>query len=441
VSASTGVIAASREPKKKGLSDYLNLNEELQYFVGLDWGSENHRIILLNDEGRVIEQYDAAHSGRGLEALVDRLRKTCRCLPEKVGIAIEVSWGAVVETLTEAGFSVFSINPKQVDRFRDRYTVAGAKDDSRDALVLASALRTDRKSFKRVQADTPEIIRLREISRLDEELKNELRRATNQLWEQLHRYFPQILKLSSGADDLFVWDLLSKAPTPTEAAKLTTKRITQLLARHRISRFSTEQVVTILREPSLQLAPGAAEAASEHVLFLLPRIVLLDQQVRDVERRIARALKELPENVDGNVRKPRDIDLLLSLPGLGPTIAATILSEASRPIRERDRHAVRCYAGTAPVTKQSAKRRVVSMRHACSARIRQAVFHWSSVSIIFDSRTRQHYDRLRAAGHAHARALRGVADRLLAVLIAILKSGIPYDANRRLLHESGVASQ
>jgi transposase len=85
---------------------------------------------------------------------------------------------------------VFSINPKQVDRFRDRYTVAGAKDDSRDALVLASALKTDRKSFKRAQADNPEIIRLRELSRLEEELKNELRRATNQLWEQLHRYFP-----------------------------------------------------------------------------------------------------------------------------------------------------------------------------------------------------------------------------------------------------------
>lgn len=152
----------------------------------------------------MIERYDAAHSGGGLAALVDRLRKTCRCLPEEVGIAIEVSWGAVVETLTEAGFSVFSINPKQADRFRDRYTVAGAKDDSRDALVLASALRTDRKSFKSVQADTSEIIRLRELSRLDEELKNELRRATNQLWEQLHRYFPQILKLSPGADDRFV---------------------------------------------------------------------------------------------------------------------------------------------------------------------------------------------------------------------------------------------
>jgi transposase len=183
----------------------------------------------------------------------------------------------------------------------------------------------------------------------------------------------------------------------------------------------------------LQLASGAAEAASEHTLFLLPRIILLDQQVRDIERRIARLLKDLPENVDGNTSKPRDIDLLLSLPGLGPVIASTILSEASRPIRERNCHALRCYAGTAPVTKQSAKRRVVSMRHACSARIRQAVFYWSGRSIMFDPQSRQHYDRLRAAGHAHARALRGVADRLLAMLVAILKSGIPYDACRRTI--------
>jgi predicted NBD/HSP70 family sugar kinase len=95
----------------------------LQYFVGLDWGSENHRIVALDHDGRAIERYDAPHSGKGLETLVDRLRKTCSCLPEEVGIGIEVSWGAVVETLTEAGFSVFSINPKQVDRFRDRYTV------------------------------------------------------------------------------------------------------------------------------------------------------------------------------------------------------------------------------------------------------------------------------------------------------------------------------
>ena len=46
------------------------MNEHFEYFVGVDWGSENHRIVVLNHEGRVTEHYDAAHSGRGLEARV-----------------------------------------------------------------------------------------------------------------------------------------------------------------------------------------------------------------------------------------------------------------------------------------------------------------------------------------------------------------------------------
>jgi transposase len=48
-----------------------------------------------------------------------------------------------VEVLVERGFHVFAVNPKQLDRFRDRHMVAGAKDDRRDALVLADSLRTD----------------------------------------------------------------------------------------------------------------------------------------------------------------------------------------------------------------------------------------------------------------------------------------------------------
>ena len=65
-----------------------------------------------------------------------------------MAVAIEVPHGALVETLLSHGFQVFSINPKQLDRFRDRYTVAGAKDDRRDAFVLAASLITDLPSFR-----------------------------------------------------------------------------------------------------------------------------------------------------------------------------------------------------------------------------------------------------------------------------------------------------
>ena len=51
--------------------------------------------------------------------------------------------------------AVFAINPKQLDRFRDRFTVAGAKDDRRDAHVLGDSLRTDRRAFRLLAVDDP----------------------------------------------------------------------------------------------------------------------------------------------------------------------------------------------------------------------------------------------------------------------------------------------
>ena len=67
--------------------------------------------------------------------------KSTGATPDAVFVAIEVPHGPVVESLMERGFRVHAINPKQLDRFRDRFSPAGAKDDSRDAEVLADALR------------------------------------------------------------------------------------------------------------------------------------------------------------------------------------------------------------------------------------------------------------------------------------------------------------
>ena len=82
----------------------------------------------------------------------------------------------------------------------------------------------------------------------------------------------------------------------------------------------------------------------------------LDQQLRDVSRRIGQILATLAKaNAEDNAL-PSDASLILSIPGIGPAVAATLLTEASRPLREREYQALRCYAGTAPITKQSEKR-------------------------------------------------------------------------------------
>ena len=403
----------------------------MEYFVGIDWGTQTHRIAILDGTGRVIEQFNAEHSGEGLVVLVNKLKERTACDPALVAIGIEVAWGALVETLVEGGFSLFSINPKQVDRFRDRFTVAGAKDDARDALVLASSLLTDRQSFKRVDIDSPDLLRLRELSRFQDELKIELRRVTNRLWQQLHRYYPQMLAISPAADDRLMWDLLAAAPTPAEGASLSSLRVQRILKANRIRKLSVDEVLSAMKVAPLVLAPGAAEAACEHVLLLLPQVKLLEEQLRDISNRIKTLLATMTEANAGTDKPPCDAGLILSIPGVGPAVAAALLTEASRPIRERDYESLRCYAGTAPVTKQSGKRKTVGMRQACSPRLRNAVFHWATSSLCCDSRSRKQYDALRAAGHLHARALRGLADRLLGVLIALLKTQKTFDRVRR----------
>ena len=67
-----------------------------------------------------------------------------------MAVGIEVPHGPVVETLIDRGFVGHAINPKQLDRLRDRHSVAGAKDDRRDAYVVGDGVRTDRRLFRRV---------------------------------------------------------------------------------------------------------------------------------------------------------------------------------------------------------------------------------------------------------------------------------------------------
>jgi transposase len=403
--------------------------EVFRLFVGVDWATESHQVCVLNHERDLIAERVVEHSGAGLAQFLDWLSVLAHADHSAVAVAIEIPRGALVECLSERGFQVFSINPKQLDRFRDRHTVAGAKDDRRDAFVLADSLRTDQHLFKRVQIDDPAIIRIRELSRLDDDLRQDHNRVLNQFREQLQRYYPQLLQLCPSADEPWLWELFQAAPLPKDGARLTGNRIERILKRNRIRRHNAQSVRETLRSQPLPLAPGAPEAAAEHALILLPRLRLIQQQRLSVARRIQEVLDRLaePSATDGQSNKHRDVTLLLSLPGVGRVIAATMLAEASQPLAERDYHALRSYCGSAPITKQSGKKRFVIMRQACSGRVRHALYHWARVSTQIDPRSKEQYQRLRKAGHSHGRALRGVADRLLAVLVAILNTGVPYD--------------
>ena len=113
------------------------MSEQYRWFVGIDWATQNHEVCIVDCDGGVVDRKTIEHTGAGIAQLVKRLEELTRAEPGLVAVGIEVPRGAIIECLIEHRFAVYSLNPKQMDRFRDRHTVAGSKDDRRDALVLA----------------------------------------------------------------------------------------------------------------------------------------------------------------------------------------------------------------------------------------------------------------------------------------------------------------
>ena len=408
------------------------------FFVGVDLGSERHQVQAIDAQGKELAGRSVEHGGAGVRDLLEWLAQVTQgAHAERVAIAMEVPRGAIIDALLERGYSVFSINPKQLDRFRDRFSMAGAKDDRRDARVLAHSVRTDGPHFRRLHSDDPRIVRIRELSRGEEALGQDLRRHANQLWSFLQRYFPAVLRLCPGADEPWAWALLRRCRAlPSRAARLHPDTVRDVLRQHRIRRLSAEQVCETMRQP-LPLAPGVEAAIAEQVLLLLPQLELLHRQGLQFQHRLEALLEEL--TVDQNFAEHGSLAILRSLPGFGRVCTATVLAEAFPLLAEKNYRALRALCGVAPVTKESGKTRVVSMRRACHNRLRNAMFHAAQVHSHHDPRAQQLYARLRHRRCTHARAVRGVADRMLALLCTLLEKQTRYNAACRGLAEAQCA--
>jgi transposase len=407
------------------------MTDDARWFAGVDWASQAHQACLIDAGGNITGERSFAHGGDGLAEFCNWLLAMTGAQAAAIAVAIEVPHGPIVETLLERGFQVYAINPKQLDRFRDRFTVAGAKDDRRDAQVLADSLRTDRHCFRRLAAEDAIVIELREWSRMTQDLQQERNRLANRVREQLWRYYPQALQIGDDlAADWFL-ELWAAVPTPAKAARIREHTVERILKAHRIRRITAPQVLRTLRQPALAVAPGTAEAASAHIRTLAERLKLVSRQIRQAHRRLdglcAKLAESDAENPPGQAIEQRDVTILRSLPGVGRIVLATLLAEAAEPLRRRDYHALRTLSGVAPVTRRSGQRCIVVMRQACHMRLRTAVYHWARVAIQHDELSRRRYAALRQRGHSHGRALRSVADRLLAVACAMLARRTLFD--------------
>lgn len=405
-------------------------------FVGLDWGCQQHLVVAVDAAGQRLGAASFETDLAGLQALRDWVLQLAGGDSSRVVVGLERPDQPVVSVLQQAGLRVGHLNPKQTAHFRDRYSPSGAKDDTRDAAVLADSLRTDAKVFTEVLPDPAEVVELAALSKLRDDLQVDWFRLINRLRDQLQQFYPQVLELwVDGQPDAFCCRLLELAPTPTDACQLRLQTVENLRRRHRLRRFTAREVLDCLRAPGLPCAPGVEAAAATWVRLTVPLLQTLKAQLTATEQQLEQCLARLrqapcDETTPELQAAQRVATALARLPFAGTLTHAVLVSEAWRPLAAGDLQAVRTRGGTAPVTRASGRSRSVTMRRACGRRLRRALYHWARLAAQADAHWEQAYDALRARGQTQGRALRTVADRLLKVLLAMIRDGTAYDPGR-----------
>jgi len=384
--------------------------------------SASQAILAVDRDGKIVLQIEFPDTAEGWAQLEEKLRPL-----GKVGVAIETSRGPEVERLLAMKLTVFPMNPKAAERFRDRKAPGGAKDDTLDAWSFADALRTDGHAWRPLLPEDRPTQLLRLLCRDEIGLIEQRTAFVHQLKQSLHEYFPAALEAFDDWTLPAAWEWVIQFPTPQLLMKAGKRKWQKFLHAHRLYCPATaEKRLAIFSRADQFASPSAAatEAKSLLAVTIAKTLRTLEAQIKEYRRRIEQAFADHP---DGG--------LFASLPGGGKKLAPRLLGEigANRQVFD-SAEALQCYAGTAPVTKKSGKSRLVNVRRACNKVLRATVHLWADESRQKCAWAQTYYQQKKSQGKSHAQSLRCLGQRWLKILWRMWRNRVPYDEALHLVN-------
>jgi transposase len=388
-------------------------------YAGVDWASEKHDVLVADETGEELFAASFVHDEAGLRALCGALVRFGVRL-----VAIERPDGVLVERLLDAGLRVLALHPNQVAAARPRFRASGGKSDRFDTFVLCELARTDHHRFRVLEPDRDETKALRALTRGREDLVQTRVALTNQLRAELERFWPGPSRLFARLDSPIALAFLERYPSPTDARSLGEKRLEAFLARQHYSGGKTAaQLLAKLRQaPEGRAGEIELSTRRQLVLALIATLKPLVEQIKQLERQIATAVREHP---DGRVflslfRDPNSV-----------VCAATLLAEiGDSRARYPTRDALAGDAGQAPVAIESGKRKVACFRWACNKRLRDAFCTLADSTRKWHPWAADHYARQIADGHDHPRAIRTLGRAWCRIVWRCWQDHTPYDPDR-----------
>jgi transposase len=394
------------------------------FYLGIDVSKKTSSCLILNPEGRKGKAFTFENSPEAFQSLVQWLEGQSIAKQDLL-IGFEATgnfWENLYAYLKEKGFAVVLLNPFHVKRYREALAKK-AKTDHIDALVIAQFLRTGEYVQSQVAEET--IQSLREITRLRYELLKEKKNYQRQVCSMLTVVFPEydqtVLKNPFTISALAVFQ---KFPTARHLAQAKPKQIEKIIRSIPGNNFDPQEIDTLISTAQHSMYSGRAkEARAISLRILLTHIAHLVHSIHELEQEIEKMLS--PQGSDDTFPGEN----LLTIPGVGQNTVAAVLSYlgADGANFSSSTRAVG-YVGYYPKIYQSGESKrdnIISKRGP--KMLRWALYMAAVASLKHNPEMRTLYHRKCSQGKTKKQAIICVAKKLLQVMLAMLKSGEPYN--------------
>jgi transposase len=393
----------------------------MRYYVGVDWADQEHAVRAVDERGHPVSQRTVPHTADGLSDWGRELDEW-RAQGIEVWAAIERPEGRVVDFLLDHGVVVFPINPKALDRARDRFRQSGAKSDGFDAHVAAEFLRTDHGYLTAWPPSSEAAQELKDLTEDCQRLIRQQTRLVNQLTATLKAYYPRALEVADLTTAL-AREFLQAYPTPEALVRLTPRQWQRWARAHRLSAARTAELAGVLHAPQIPVPAHVVRAKARLMLTLLAALAPVVEAVAGYRQAVDDFFARLPAAQWART-------LPLGERGItGPTLWARL---GDAPARWTSFRHLQAQAGTVPVTRRSGKQLVVTFRHACDKQLRAVLDHVAFLSLQRSDWARAYYDAQRARGHRHRHALRALGAKWLKIIFVMWQRHVAYDESHHL---------
>jgi hypothetical protein len=185
----------------------------MKTIIGIDWSEKKHCVHAYNESGAKLLRLEVAATVTGFRKLTRQVNKL-NPEPANCLVAIETAHNLLVDYLHDLGYTLCILAPSLVSSNRGRQGSSRAKDDDRDAPLLAEILRTDLGRLIPWQPDGPLVRQMRILLTAVDQLTKSIVRQRNRLRALLLRFYPQALDAFGSLKTQFSLRFLTAFPGP-----------------------------------------------------------------------------------------------------------------------------------------------------------------------------------------------------------------------------------